>query len=216
MSYAHQVYSLLLGQLCGAWSLNEICDAEEVHRKKLFRIRGMLPARRNTLSNANRTRDPCVAEKLFWRVYASLQASDRAFFRQAPKGRLARFRTRRIFAVDSTTLQLSLNSIDWAKHRRRKAAAKLHMRCDVATRLPVFACVTSAKMADCRAMATLCDGLKAGDIAIFDRAYNDFGALWSLEAKLAFFVVREKTHMLYKVVKRQAKSDLPTDVFSDE
>ena len=65
-------------------------------------------------------------------------------------------------------------------------------------------------------MATLCDGLKAGDIAIFDRAYNDFGALWSLEAKLAFFVVREKTRMLYKVVKRQAKSDLPTDVFSDE
>lgn len=216
LSYAHQVYSLLLGQLCSAWSLNEICDAEEVHRKKLFRIRGMLPARRNTLSNANRTRDPCVAEKLFWRVYASLQASDRAFFRQAPKGRLARFRTRRIFAADSTTLQLSLNSIDWAKHRRRKAAAKLHMRCDVATRLPVFACVTSAKMADCRAMATLCDGLKAGDIAIFDRAYNDFGALWSLEAKLAFFVVREKTRMLYKVVKRQAKSDLPTDVFSDE
>ena len=80
LSYAHQVYSLLLGQLCGAWSLNEICDAEEVHRKKLFRIRGMLPARRNTLSNANRTRDPCVAEKLFWRVYASLQASERAFF----------------------------------------------------------------------------------------------------------------------------------------
>ena len=97
LSYAHQVYSLLLGQLCGAWSLNEICDAEEVHRKKLFRIRGMLPARRNTLSNANRTRDPCVAEKLFWRVYASLQASERAFFRQAPKGRLAWFRTRRNF-----------------------------------------------------------------------------------------------------------------------
>lgn len=216
-SYAHQIYSLLLGQLCGAWSLNEICDAEEVHRKKLFRIRGFLPAKRNTFSHANRTRDPAVAEKLFWRVYGSLQASERDFFRQAPKGKLARFRVgRRIHAVDSSTLQLTLNSLDWAKHRRRKAAAKLHMRCDVATRLPAFACVTSAKMADCRAMATLCNDLQAGDVGIFDRAYNDFGALGRLDAKSVFFVVREKTGMLCKVVRRRPKRDLPPNVLSDE
>ncbi|MBR4250987.1 MAG: DUF4372 domain-containing protein [Kiritimatiellae bacterium] len=56
--YAHQIYALLLGQLAGAFSLNEICDAMAVHFKKLFRVRGLLPARRNTFSNANRTRDP--------------------------------------------------------------------------------------------------------------------------------------------------------------
>ena len=60
-SHAHQIYSLMPGQPCGAFSLNEIRDAEEVHRKKLSRVRGMLPARRNTFSHANRTRDPAVA-----------------------------------------------------------------------------------------------------------------------------------------------------------
>jgi hypothetical protein len=33
---------------------------------------------------------------------------------------------RNIFAMDSTTLQLTLARIDWARHRRRKAAAKCH------------------------------------------------------------------------------------------
>ena len=215
-SYAHQIYSLLLGQLSGAWSLNEICDGEQVHRKKLLRIRGILPARRNTFSNANRTRDPVVAETLFWRVHDILLRSEPHFFRKPPKGKLARFRMRRIFAVDSTTLQLTLKAIDWAQHRRRKAAAKLHMLCDVATRLPVFARVTSAKMADCRAMATLCARLKAGDVAIFDRAYNDFGALATLAAKCVFFVVREKERMKYKVMRRRPKRELPANVISDE
>ena len=64
-SYAFQIYALMLGQLSGAFSLNEICDAMVVHCKKLFRVRGLLPARRNTFSNANRTREPAVAEKLF-------------------------------------------------------------------------------------------------------------------------------------------------------
>jgi len=33
---------------------------------------------------------------------------------------------RTVYAIDSTTLKLFANCMDWAKHRRRKAAAKLH------------------------------------------------------------------------------------------
>ena len=36
----------------------------------------------------------------------------------------------RIHAVDSTVIQLVANCMDWAKHRRRKAAAKMHLRLD--------------------------------------------------------------------------------------
>ena len=215
-SYAHQVYSLLLGQLAGAFSLNEICDAEQVHRKKLFRIRGILPAKRNTFSNANRTRDPVVAENLYWELYRRLTSSFSEFLRRPHKGALARFRFRRIFAVDATVLQLTLNSIDWAKHRKRKAAAKLHMRCDVASRLPSFAVVTSGHVADCRLMAELSENLQAGDVAIFDRAYNDFRELFRLEAKGVFFVVRAKNPMRYGVEKGKPGKKLPANILEDE
>lgn len=214
-SYAHQVCSLLLGQLAGAFSLNEICDAEQVHRKKLFRIRGILPAKRNTFSNANRTRDPDIAERLYWELYRRLTSSFSEFLRRPHKGALARFRFRRIFAVDATVLQLTLNSIDWAKHRKRKAAAKLHMRCDVASRLPSFAVVTSGHVADCRLMAELCANLQAGDVAVFDRACNDFRELFRLEAKGVFFVVRAKNPMRYGVPKGQPGKKLPANILED-
>ena len=51
---------------------------------------------------------------------------------------------RDISAIDSTTLKLSLFCIDWARRRRRKAAAKTHMRLNVGTMLPSFAIVEDA------------------------------------------------------------------------
>jgi hypothetical protein len=55
------------------------------------------------------------------------------------------FRLKRdIFAMDSTTLQLTLASIDWARHRRRKAAAKCHMRLNIGTFLPTYAAVPAS------------------------------------------------------------------------
>ena len=214
--YEEQVFSLMLGQLSGAFSLNEICDAEEVHRKKLLRIRGMLPARRNTFSHANRTRDPAVAEALFWRMRKRLEGLSGRFMHPKPKGWLSRFRDRRIYAVDASVLPLTLKSIDWARHRRQKAAAKLHMRCDVASRLPAFACVTGVQIADCREMERLCRDLGVGDVAIFDRAYNDSAALWRLDARGVFFVVREKKRARYRAERSAPESGRPPNVLSDE
>ena len=215
-SYEEQVFSLMLGQLSGAFSLNEICDTEEVHRKKLFRVRGMLPARRNTFSNANLTRDPSVAEALYWDTEKRFSGMSPQFVHPKQKGRLARFRHRRIYAADSSVLCLTLKSIDWARHRRQKAAAKLHMRCDVASRLPSFACITGANVADGREMERLCHGLREGDIALFDRAYSDSAALWRLDVRGVFFVVREKKRARYRVVRSAPGSELPPNVLSDE
>ena len=65
-SYSSQLYTLMLGQFLHAFSLNELVDISEVHRAELSRIRGISPAKRNTFSNANRTRDPKVAEGFYW------------------------------------------------------------------------------------------------------------------------------------------------------
>lgn len=46
------------------------------------------------------------------------------------RGVLRRFR-RCVHAIDTTVIELVANSMDWAKHRRRKAAAKLHLRLDL-------------------------------------------------------------------------------------
>jgi len=43
-----------------------------------------------------------------------------------------------IHVVDTTVIELVANCMDWAQHRRRKAAAKTHMRLNLQSLLPNF------------------------------------------------------------------------------
>jgi hypothetical protein len=51
---------------------------------------------------------------------------------------LARHFRRVIHVADSSTIALIASCIEWAQHRRRKAAAKLHVRLDLQSLLPRF------------------------------------------------------------------------------
>ena len=52
-------------------------------------------------------------------------------------GRLRRFQAA-IHLVDSATIELLAHCLPWAKHRRRKAAAKAHVRLDFHSLLPGY------------------------------------------------------------------------------
>ena len=204
-SAVSHVVALMYGQLAGCDSLNGIVDAARVHEGEWRNIRGAEPPKRNTFSNANRRRDADMAERLYWEVFDHLAAVCPGFGEyRKHKGFLARLK-RGIFAIDSSTIKLSLNCIDWARHRRKKAAAKLHLRLDVGSRLPAFAVVEDAAHHDSVRADALCAGLKAGDVCVADRAYTDFGFLEGLRARGVFFVVRQKKNMRFKSVKTLPK-----------
>ena len=86
----------------------------------------------------------------------------------------------------------------------------------MASRLPLFACLTPTKMADCRRIMVLCEHLAARDIAIFDRACNDFASLAELDRRNVFCVVREKDGMCCNVVRGTANRRAPKNALSDE
>jgi hypothetical protein len=123
------VVSLLYAQLTHSLGLNDVCDALRLHSGSLSALRGATPPSKNTLSHANRRRDPKMAEQLFWSVLEHLQTLQPAFGGNRRPRFAFRFK-RLIHVVDSTTIQLMARSLDWAKHRRRKAAAKCHGRDD--------------------------------------------------------------------------------------
>jgi hypothetical protein len=91
--------------------------------------------------------------------------------------------------------------MDWARHRRRKAAAKCHLRLDLQSFLPRFAIVDTARHADARRARELCAGIKAGQIVLFDEAYVDFEHLADLCMREIFWVTRPKENMSCDVVK---------------
>ncbi|MGH9818161.1 MAG: IS4 family transposase, partial [Candidatus Acidiferrales bacterium] len=109
---------------------------------------------------------------------------------------------RAINAVDSTTIQLVASCMSWAKHRRRKAAAKCHLRLDLQSFLPKFALVDTAREHDNKRAREVCAGLCEGEIVIFDKAYVDFAHLWDLARRGIFWVSRAKDNMACRVKKR--------------
>ncbi len=167
------VVSLIYAQLTHALSLNDVCDALRLHSGPLSAIRGATPPSKNALSHANRERNPKMAEALFWTLLEQLQQTHPGFgARRRPK---FAFRFKRLIqVVDSTTIQLVARCMDWAKHRRRKAAAKCHVRLNLQTFLPRFALVDTAGEHDNLRAHELCAGVQAGEIVIFDKAYVDF------------------------------------------
>jgi hypothetical protein len=196
------VVSMLYAQLTHAIGLNDVCDALQVFSGPLSAIRGAVGPSPNALSHANRVRDARMAEQLLWEQLDHLQTLSPAFV--AGTRRLPRFK-RRLHVVDSTVITLVANCMNWAKHRRRKAATKLHMRLDLQSLLPRFAIVDLAPHHDNTRAPQMCAGLKAGEIAIFDKAFLAFGHLWKLTQRGVFWVTRAKDNLDYRVVKRNLR-----------
>ena len=194
------VNTMLSAQLSHALSLNDVCDTLRNHAGSLSTMRNAQPPSRNGLSHANRERNADMAEELFWKTLENIQRQSPGFGMGRKYIGLPRRFKRMINVVDSTTIRLVANCMDWAKHRRRKAAAKCHMRLDLQTFLPRFAIVKAADTHDSTEAAELCADIRAGEIVIFDRAYIDFEHLYRLRNRGVFWVTRAKENMAYEIV----------------
>jgi len=201
--WSHLV-ALLYAQLAHALSLNDVCDALRHHGGKLSRIRGAVPPSKNAFSHANRERDGDMAQILFWEILNHLTGLCPRFGGRTFQGMPRRFK-RAVYAIDSSTIRLVANCIDWARHRRRKAAAKLHLRLNLRCFLPAFAIVDTAAHNDNKRARELCAGLEAGEIAVFDKACVDFAHLFDLAKRGVFWVTRAKDNVQYRVRKRLLK-----------
>lgn len=207
------IVAMLHVQIAHSLSLNDVADTLRNHSGVLTTIRGATPPSRNGLSHANRVRDPNMAQALFWDVLSHIQSNHPDFGRgHKYSGLPGRFK-RTIYAIDSTTIKLVANCIDWAKHRRRKAAAKCHMQLNLQTFLPQFAIVKEAAAHDSTEAYRLCMTLKCGEIAVFDKAYVDFPHLADLDRRGVFWVTRAKDNMQYRIIKQHIKPK--GDVLSD-
>jgi IS4 transposase len=196
------IVSLCYAQVTHSIGLNDVCDALRLNSGPLSAIRGATPPSRNNLSHANKVRTADLAEQLFWAVYKYLGDISPKFVSGKAAKRFARKFKRTIHVVDSTTIQLIASCMDWAKHRRRKAAAKCHLRLDLQSFLPRFAIIDTARDADAKRAWEVCADIQEGEIVIFDRGYVDFAHLGSLTQRGVVWVTRAKENLQFEVVKR--------------
>lgn len=199
------VVALLVAQLTHSIGLNDVCDSLQLQSGALSAIRGATPPSRNGFSNANRERSAEMAEKLFWSVLDHLKTQSPGFAAGKRRGPAFRFKVP-IHIIDTTVMELVANCMDWAQHRRRKAAAKTHMRLNLQSLLPEFVIVDTAAEHDNKRAREVCAGLQSGQIALFDKGFLDFEHLRDLDQRGVFWVSRAKENMDYALVKKMPPS----------
>lgn len=118
-----------------------------------------------------------------------------------------------IYALDSTTIDLSLTLFPWADFRTTKAGVKMHTQLDLRGPIPTCIHVSNARQHDVLWLDELV--FEAGAFYVMDRGYMDFKRLSLIAAAGAFFVTRAKDNLRFS---RQYSLpvDHPAGVRSDQ
>jgi hypothetical protein len=184
-----QFLAMLFAQLTYRESLRDIEACLGAAPERLYHMGLTGPVSRSTLADANEQRD--------WRIYADLAqaliAEARPLYADEP---LDVELDRTVYALDSSTIDLTLSLFPWASFRETKAAVKLHTLLDLRGSIPVFIWITDGKPHDVRVLDVLVP--EPGSIYVLDRAYIDFERLWRLQEARAVFVTRAKKNLSYR------------------
>lgn len=99
-----------------------------------------------------------------------------------------------LVSIDSTVIELSVESFPWARYAKARGALKLHYGLDHRGNLPNFLVATSRHVADIR-LARTHFPIIPDSIYCFDRGYLDGAWLRHIHDEKAFFVTRTKSSM---------------------
>jgi hypothetical protein len=181
-----QYLSMAFAQLTYRESLRDIEACLRAQASKLYHMGFRARVARNTLANANATRD--------WRIYCELAQSlirtARRLYADEPLGiDLAET----VYALDSTTIDLCLSVFPWAPFRTDEAAVKLHTLLDLRGNIPSFIFISDGKVHDVNILDQLVP--EPGAFYLLDRGYIDFDRLGRLAAAGSFFVTRAKSNL---------------------
>ncbi len=188
-SHLDQFLCMAFAQLTFRESLRDIEVGLRAQESKLYHlgIRGHVA--RSNLADANEKRD--------WRIYqdfanALIPEARRLYAGDAFGIDLENT----VYALDTTTIDLSLKVFPWAHFRTTKAAVKRHTQIDLRGNIPSFIHVSDGKMHGVNALDLITP--EPGSFTIMDRGFLDFARLYRLTQAGAFFVIRPKSNTAFR------------------
>jgi hypothetical protein len=190
-SHLDQYLCMAFAQLTFRESLRDIEVCLRAHESKLYHlgIRGHVA--RSNLADANEKRD--------WQIYRDFANALIVEARRLYAGDgFAVDLENTVYALDTTTIDLSLKVFPWAHFRTTKAAVKMHTQIDLRGNIPSFIHVSDGKMHEVNVLDLIMP--EPGSFTIMDRGFLDFARLYRLTQAGAFFVIRPKSNTLFKRV----------------
>ena len=200
----NQLLAMMFGQLTNRESLRDLIVAIDAHSSKCYHLGFGKNVTRSNLSKANENRDFKIFEEYAYHLIeiARKKRSNSDFEIQG-----------KVYAFDSTTIDLCLSIFWWAKFRSTKGGLKLHTLYDITTQIPAFVHITPASVHDMNAMDVI--PYEHDAYYIFDRGYMDFARLYNITRHSAYFVIRAKRNLKLEILKDLKRSDSSEIIISD-
>lgn len=200
----NQMLCMVFGQLTNRDSLRDLIVAITAHDKKSYHLGLGKRVTRSNLSKANENRNHKIFEEFAYHLIDMAQN----------KLKNDNFEIKgKVYAFDSSTIDLCLSVFWWAKFRKAKGGIKLHTLYDVTTQIPAFIHITAATVNDVNAMDFI--PYENDAYYIFDRGYVDYARLYKITLLSAYFVVRAKSNLKFRRIYSQ-KVDKSTGVQTDQ
>ncbi len=204
----NQFIQLFFGQLTSRNSLRDICVCLKAHKNKLYHLGIKKYVNQSTLSRANERRDA----RIFADFGQYLIDLIRPMYANDPV--VGVNIENDVFALDSTTISLSLKLFDWAPGKYSRGAVKVHTLLDLRGSIPSFILISDGKYHDSNALDLLRPSPEA--IYVMDKAYFDLKALFHMHKAGAFFITRAKANLVYSVVENNFNIDHALGIQADK
>jgi hypothetical protein len=183
-----QLICMVFAQLTWREGLRDIATCLNARPSALHHLGFTQPVAKSTLADANDQRD--------WRVWEDLAKGLIQKARALYAGEdLGLDLDNTIYALDSTTIDLSLTLFPWADFRQTKAGIKMHTQIDLRGPIPTCIHITGARQHDVGWLDNLL--FEAGAFYLMDRGYMDFVRLFRIANAGAFFVTRAKNNLQF-------------------
>jgi len=204
----NQFVQLLFGQITSLDSLRSICVCLKAHEQQLYHFGIRQLADRTTLLRANEKRD--------WRIFADFGN----YLIKKVRPLYADFSVpdlnidNEIFALDSTSISVSINLLTWAEGKYSRGAVKMHTLLNLRGNIPEFILITDGKYHDSNVLDEILPEPNA--IYLMDKAYVDFVPLFRINQADAFFVTRAKSPLKYEIIEQNFNVDQKTGLRADK
>lgn len=183
-----QLICMVFAQLTWRDGLRDIAECLNAKSEALYHLGFREPVAKSTLADANEKRD--------WRLWQALAMGLIPKARKLYAGEdIGLDLESAVYALDSTTIDLSMTLFAWATFRSTKSGIKIHAQLELRGPVPVCVFVSPASMHDVKWLDMLV--FESGAIYILDKGYIDFSRFQRIAASGAFFVTRAKDNLRF-------------------
>lgn len=204
-SYNH-LLQLIFGQITSCTSLRDICLCLKAHQNNLYHLGIRQQVNQSSLSRANEKRDYRIFQDFGYHLIEQV----RPLFAKERMPLIDLDET--IFALDSTSISVSINLAAWASGKYSRGAVKMHTLLDLRGNIPTFIHISDGTWHDSNVMDYI--QFESNAVYTMDKAYVDLTALNKMDSIGAYFVTRAKSVMRYRIIETMDTNE--DDILADQ